>query len=99
MTEQFHATDGNLGRGSGPEFSQVIFWGGSTILSSSFLAAAIKAYVALKKRKVTISIGTKKLEYEGSHLEHDQKAIEAMIDRLSEEEGTTSITIHADGSK
>jgi hypothetical protein len=93
--ERYELSDGVKGKGGGPEFQQLIFWGGSTVLSSSILAAAIKAYVALKKRKVVITIGDKKLEYEGSDLAHDQETIEAMIDKLTDEESTTSVVIFA----
>ena len=80
----------------GPDFNPIIFIGGSAILSSSVLAAAIKAYVSLKRRKVIITIGDKKLEYEGPDLEHDQKEIEAMIDKLADDAATTSLTIYAE---
>jgi hypothetical protein len=95
MAERIRTSDGRIPMG-GPDPQSIIYWGGSAILSSSILAAAIKAYVVLKKRKVVISVGNKKLEYEGSDLEHDQKAIEAMIDKLSDEEGTTSLKIYAE---
>src|SRR5688572_29001707 len=81
MTENMKTTDGRLPGGS--DTNQVIFWGGTAVLSSSVLAAAIKAYVTLKRRKVVITVGDKKLEYEGPDLEHDEKMIEAMIDKLS----------------
>jgi len=93
--EQYHLSDGVKGKGGGPEFQQLIYWGSSAILSSSILAAAIKAYVAHKKRKIVITIGDKKLEYEGPNLAQDQETIEAMIDKLSDEATTTSVTIFA----
>jgi biopolymer transport protein ExbD len=89
--------DGRLPGGSTDPLNQVIFWGGSAVLSSSVLAAAIKAYVALKKRKVVVTIGAdKKLEYEGSDLEGDREAIEAMIDKLTDEGDLQSVTIYAE---
>lgn len=95
MTERFQASDSPTGKAGG-DASQIIYWGGSAVLSSSILAAAIKAYVALKKHRIVINVGNKKLEYEGSDLEHDQQAIEVMIDRLTEEENTTSLKMHAE---
>jgi hypothetical protein len=95
MTERYELSDGQSGKGGGPGFQQLIYWGGSAVLSSSILAAAIKSYVALKRRKITITIGDKKLEYEGPDLAQDQETIEAMIDNLSDEAATTSVTIFA----
>lgn len=77
-------THGDLGRGGGYEATVL---GGSIILSSSVLAAAIKGYLAFKKRKVILTIGDKKLEYEGPDLKLDQEVIEGMIDKLADEEG------------
>lgn len=96
LKENIISSSGTGGKGGGPEIDKVILWAGSTVLSSSVFAAAIKAYVALKKRKITLTIGNKKLEYEGSDLEVDQQAIEAMIDKLSDEEGTTAVKMHAE---
>jgi len=79
----------------GPDFNPIILMGGTALLSSSVLATAIKAYVTLKRRKIVISAGDKKLEYEGPDLEYDQKSIEAMIDKLLDGVHTTSLDIYA----
>ena len=70
---------------------------GFALLSSATLAAAIKAYIESRKCKITVTISRtgKKLEYEGSNFSEDANTIEAMIDKLIEESGGNSLSLHA----
>ena len=67
---------GNLG-------NYLIFFG-SAVLSSSVLAAAIKAWIEGRRRRIVISVADTKLEYEGPSLT-DMREIELMIDKLAQE--------------
>jgi len=81
----------------GGDFGQVLIFVGGAALSSTTLAAAIKAYIEGRKRKITVSITgiDRRIEYEGPNFSEDAKTIEAMIDKLVEETERNDLTLHA----
>jgi hypothetical protein len=93
--ESWRTSDGRPPLGG--DFGQVLIFVGGAALSSTTLAAAIKAYIEGRKRKIVISIdgSQKRIEYEGPDLAADIKTIEAMIDKLVEESNSNTLTLHA----
>jgi hypothetical protein len=75
--------------------AEIIVYAGSALLSSATVAAALKAWVDGRRRKIVISIADKKLEYEGPNLPHDLEMIEGMIERLSTDTTSKEFTISA----
>lgn len=61
---------------------------GSGLLSSTALAAALKAWLENRRTKVTIQIEGRRrtLTYEGHHLERDSATLQAMMTQLGEHE-------------
>ncbi len=66
---------------------QIIVVISSGILSSSAIAAVLKAWLDNRKTTLTIQIDgdRKKLEYTGHHLDQDAPIIQNVLNRLSEE--------------
>jgi len=65
---------------------QIIIIISSGIFSSSAIATVLKAWLDNRKTKLTIQIDgeSKKLEYEGHHLNQDAATIQTVLDKLSE---------------
>ncbi len=80
----------------GDSWNYFVYAGGA-LLSSATMAAAVKAWIEGRRRKIVIEIdGTnKKVEYEGPDFPHDVKEIEAMIDKLAEDSVHDSLRIRA----
>jgi hypothetical protein len=83
---------------SRPDIEQLITVIGTAVLSSSAVAATIKAWLDSRKCKITISIdGTnKKVEYEGPKIKQNLAAIKMMIDQLAEDAAGKSLRITAE---
>ena len=81
----------------GGDLGTYLVFAGSAVLSSTVLAAAIKAWIEGRKRRIVVSIKShdKEIQYEGPSLKHDLKEIELMIDRLSDESPESTLTIRA----
>lgn len=83
---------------SRPDIEQLITVIGTAVLSSSAVAATIKAWLDSRKCKITISIdgSTKKLEYEGPKIKQNVAAIQQLIDKFAEDLGGKTLLITAE---
>lgn len=66
----------------------------TTILSSSVLASFIKYWLLSRRRKITISVGNRKIEYEGPDIKPDEAMIQTMIEQLLKEEERQELSIN-----
>jgi hypothetical protein len=72
-----------------------LIFAGSAVLSSATFAAAVKAWIEGRRRKIVVTVGDKKIEYEGPNLSRDIKEIEGMMDKLAEEDPRGSLLVRA----
>jgi hypothetical protein len=74
---------------------QIIFVISSGVLSSTAVAAALKAWLENRRTKLTIRIDDKgkMLTYEGHHLNQDVPTIHALVEKLSQ---SSDVVIHVD---
>lgn len=80
-----------------PDAVQVLSVAGTAILSSSVLAAAIKAYLASRRTKIRIAVSNNKieLEYEGPSLKDSEEEITRSLDSLIERTRAQNLQIEA----
>lgn len=65
-----------------PDIVQILSVVGTALLSSTVLAATIKAYLQSRRTKVRIAIGELSVEYEGPNFKDSEEAIKRAIDHL-----------------
>ena len=65
----------------------------TAILSSSVLASFIRYWLLSRRSKITISVGDRKVEYEGPNIKQDEATIQAMIEQLLQEEKGQELSI------
>ena len=92
-SEQWESRRDLSSRGGG--FFEVVVYTGTAVLSSAAIAAAIKSWIEGRRRKVIISSGDKRLEYEGPDLGKDLPEIERMIERLAQESDKKELMVRA----
>lgn len=80
-----------------PDIVQILSVVGTALLSSTVLAATIKAYLQTKCTKVRIALEQDKLsiEYEGPNLKDSEEAIKRAVDHLVEKADRRSLCITA----
>jgi predicted esterase YcpF (UPF0227 family) len=93
--EEVYTEYKHYAKGSGPG-TEIVTYVGSALLSSAAVASVIKAWLASRRRKIRITVVGGSLEYEGPNLKKDAEEIAAMIDKLVQKSGDTSLTVNVE---